>query len=90
MKRSYQDELQAQYEVLDKYDFIPYLDLYDDINDLMFNFEYECDVTILPAEFQNCVFNFITTEEFVEYLSKRYLDYNFYEVTTYKIEKKEE
>lgn len=90
MKRSYQDELQAQYEVLDKYDFIPYLDLYDDINDLMFNFEYECDVTILPAEFQNCVFNFITTEEFVEYLSKRYPEYDFYEVVTYKIEKKEE
>ena len=85
----YQSEMQEQYRILDLFDFTPYLDLYPDLQELMNAFEYECDITILPPEFENCVFNFITLEEFKEYLSKRY-PYDFYETTTYKIIKREE
>lgn len=53
----------------------------------MYNFEYECDLILLPPEFEQCVFNFINTEEFVDYLTKRYPQYNFLEVTTWKINK---
>ena len=84
---TYEEEMELQYKILDQFDFIPYLELYDDIDDLMYNFEYECDLILLPPEFEQCVFNFINTEEFVDYLTKRYPQYNFLEVTTWKINK---
>lgn len=84
----YEEEMKRQYEVLDQYDFTPYLEIYDDIDALMFNFEYECNIDQLPPEFQNCVFNFISTEEFIDYLRDRYPGYSYDEVTTYKINKR--
>ena len=77
--------LRRQYEILDTYDFIPYLELYDDIDDLMYNFEYECEIDALPPEFQNCVFNFISREEFVDYLRERYPNYHFDEIIRWNI-----
>ena len=65
-----------------------FLEIYDDVDALMFNFEYECNIDQLPPEFQNCVFNFISTEEFVDYLRDRYPRYSYDEVTTYKINKR--
>lgn len=83
---TYEEEMRRQYEVLDQYDFEPYLQLYDDVSDLMFNFEYECDIKKLPPYFEECVFNYCSMKDFVDYLRKRYPEYNIYEVTAYKIQ----
>lgn len=85
---NYKEEMKRQYEILDQYDFERYLEIYDDLDSLMFNFEYECNIDNLPPEFQNCVFNFISTEEFADYLADRYPQYELYEVTQYKIKKR--
>lgn len=83
---TYEEEMRRQYELLDQYDFEPYLQLYDDISDLMYNFEYQCDIKKLPPDFGVCVFNYCSMEDFVDYLRKRYPEYNIYETTAYKIQ----
>lgn len=83
---TYEEEMRRQYEVLDQYDFEPYLQIYDDVSDLMFNFEYECNIDNLPQDFEGCVFNYCSMEDFVDYLRKRYPEYNIYEATAYKIQ----
>ena len=84
---TYKEEMRRQYEVLDQYDFTPYLEIYNDLDLLMFNFEYECNTDNLPEDFQNCVFNYCSTEDFIEYLNQRYPEYEIYEVTKYEIKK---
>lgn len=88
MIKRYEEEMKRQYEVLDQYDFTPYLEIYDDLDLLMFNFEYECNIDNLPEDFQKCVFNYCSTEDFVEYLRKRYPKYEVNEVIKYEIRKK--
>lgn len=83
----YEEEMKRQYEILDQFDFIPYLESYTTVEGLMFAFEYECDSSVLPPDFQNCVFNYINTEDFVNYLANRYPQYNFYETISWKINK---
>jgi len=83
----YEEEMKRQYEVLDQFDFTPYLEFYTTVEELMFAFEYECDLSLLPPDFQNCVFNYMNTEDFANYLASRYPQYNFYETTSWKINK---
>ena len=84
---TYEEEMELQYKVLDQFDFIPYLESYTTVEGLMFAFEYECDLNLLPPEFQNCVFNYINTEDFANYLANRYPQYDFFETTSWKINK---
>lgn len=80
--------MRRQYEILDQYDFTPYLEIYDDLDLLMFNFEYECNIDNLPEDFQKCVFNYCSVEDFIEYLRERYPEYEVNEVIKYEIRKK--
>lgn len=89
MRLVFDGDLQRNKEVLDQYDFLPYLEIYDDVDQLMFTFEYECDLSKLPNDFEKCPFNYMTTEDFVNYLQERYPLYNIYEVTKYKIQKRD-
>ena len=84
---TYKEEMERQFDILDQYDFLPYLEIYDDIDQLMFNFEYECDNSILPEDFQGSVFNYCSTEDFVDYIEKRYPNFHIVPVTAYKIRK---
>lgn len=85
MNSRYDEEMRRQKEVLDQFDFQPYLDIYDDVDDLMFNFEYECNLDLVPSDFKGHVFNYFGTEDFIDYLEKRYPKYRFDEVTRYRI-----
>ena len=84
---TYKEEIQRQYEILDQYDFTPYLEIYTDLDQLMHVFEYECSIENLPEDFENCVFNYCSTEDFIEYLRQRYPKYEIYEVTKYEVKK---
>ena len=86
-KSKYLGELEQQKAILDTYDFEPYLQRYRYLDELMFNFEYEVDNTVLPDNFEGCVFNFISSDEFAEYLANRYPNYIIYEVSRYMITK---
>ena len=85
---TYKEEMKRQYDILDQYDFLPYLEIYDDIDQLMFNFEYECNIDNLPEDFQDCVFNYCSVEDFIEYLSQRYPEYEVNKIIKYEIRKK--
>lgn len=84
---TYEEEMKRQYDILDQYDFLPYLEIYDDVDELMYNFEYECNTDGLPEDFQKCVFNYCSTEDFIEYLHQRYPEYKVNEITKYRIQK---
>lgn len=82
---TYEEEMRRQYDILDQYNFLPYLNLYNDVDELMFHFGYECDNSILPEDFGGYVFNYCSVEDFIDYIKKRYPNYNIEPVTRYVI-----
>lgn len=84
----WKEEEDLQYAVLDNYDFIPYLEKYDNIEDLMEAMEKDCNEKDLPKEMCGFLFNFYGPNEVVTYLSNRYLDWYFPEIITYGIHKR--
>ena len=85
---TYKEEMQLQASLLDRYDFIPYLENYYEVIDLIHAFEQDHDNDNLPDEFEGYVLNFYGLEDMVNYLSKRYPQYYFKEIITYVIDKR--
>ena len=85
---TWQEENELQENVLDDYDFIPYLEKYDNIEDLMEAMETDCDSTSLPEEMNGLLFNFYGPDGVAIYLTNRYLDWIFPEIITYGIYKR--
>ena len=85
---TYDEEMKLQASLLDKYDFIPYLENCYKISDLIHKFEFDHDNDDLPSEFDGFVFNFFGEEDIIDYLSNRYPQYCFPEIITHVIQKK--
>lgn len=84
----YEKEMQIQKQLLDNYDFIPYLERHGLIAGLIAEFEFDHDQDELPNEFQGNILNFFNEYDLVNYLSIRYPQYYFPEVMSYTIMKR--
>ena len=77
----YRREKKESEEFLDKIDIEKYFKDYKDVSDIMNEIEDDYNKSC-PS---GCVFNVINTLEFIDYLTKRYPNYSFKEVTNYYV-----
>ena len=90
--KEFKKGFQINKEFLDTIDFIPFLEQYAKLGDMMAAIEeycYENEIE-LPSELKTEVFNYYDEEDFKDYLEKRYLEKTFfYPIKDYLIDFRE-
>lgn len=73
-KEEYMRGMKINYDYLDTLDVKSYVEkCCADVSQIMYHMEKELDDSPdLPPELDGCIFNYINTEEFANYLSNRY------------------
>ena len=86
-KDEIENAMEFSYRTLDTIDFLPFIEKHrgGKFNDLRFEVEQKYDETELTNNeiLEGCIFNWLTDDEIVEYLEKRYPnDFRYTEVST--------